>query len=466
MSSERTITKTIWQYSETLPESTMEFLRGIALDYSKVKNYVYKRYSGIKSLGRLTPVFDIMSEVRHSGIRAQLGLPSAYFDPAIIEAVADIKGMWGMLKKRIGTLITVNENLGDADRIYLRTVLKLDKIYAAVLCHEQYEMPRKAEKLDIDVEHLNNLLRRLTRKYLSKPEAGSTECFSMTPSGYTYKSGAICLASRTAGKRIPLPLKDSKICDRQIRVCIKKDYVALAIPLETKIRKHRDYASTVYIHIGYQDMFTLSNGNVYGQSLGDMTSLETQRLTVKNKERAVMRAAYRQSVESGDRERAGSIESNNLGTQKYDRRKEKERSKTQSFINTEINRMFASEKPQRIVITKPITINKTKLPSKTANRNMTRNFNGYVRERLAYKCRLNAIELVEINSKGTGVLCSCCGAEGVRRPDGFRCPSCGYQASLSLNGAKNIESKYNEGNYIKSNNNRSNITTERKQKVK
>ena len=39
MSSERTITKTIWQYSETLPESTMEFLRGIALDYSKVKNY-------------------------------------------------------------------------------------------------------------------------------------------------------------------------------------------------------------------------------------------------------------------------------------------------------------------------------------------------------------------------------------------------------------------------------------------
>ena len=144
-------------------------------------------------------------------------------------------------------------------------MLKLDKIYAAVLCHEQYEMPRKAEKLDIDVEHLNNLLRRLTRKYLSKPEAGSTECFSMTPSGYTYKSGAICLASRTAGKRIPLPLKDSKICDRQIRVCIKKDYVALAIPLETKIRKHRDYASTVYIHIGYQDMFTLSNGNVYGQ---------------------------------------------------------------------------------------------------------------------------------------------------------------------------------------------------------
>ena len=155
-----------------------------------------------------------------------------------------------------------------------------------------------------------------------------------------------------------------------------------------------------------------------------------------------MRASYRQSIESGDREKADSIEFNNLGTQKYDRRKEKERAKTQSFINTEINRMFASEKPQRIVITKPITINKTKLRSKAANRNMTRNFNGYIRERLAYKCRLNAIELVEINSKGTGVLCSRCGAEGTRRSDVFWCPDCGYQASISLNGAKNIESKY------------------------
>lgn len=170
MSASNTITKTVWQYSKTLPEDTMEFLKGIALDYSKVKNYTYNRYSGIKSLGRLTPVFDIMSEVRHSGIRTRLGLPSAYFDPAIIEAVADIKGMWGMLKNKIGTLITANENLSDEDRVYLRTVLKLDKIYAAVLCRENYEMPKKAEGLDLDVERLNNLLRRLTRKHLAKPE--------------------------------------------------------------------------------------------------------------------------------------------------------------------------------------------------------------------------------------------------------------------------------------------------------
>lgn len=36
MAAESTITKTVWQYSETLPKETMEFLRGIALDYSKI----------------------------------------------------------------------------------------------------------------------------------------------------------------------------------------------------------------------------------------------------------------------------------------------------------------------------------------------------------------------------------------------------------------------------------------------
>lgn len=62
-----TPTKTIWQYSEPLPEETMAFLRGIALDYNKVKNHTYKRYAGIKSLGRLTPAYDIMAKCVTAG---------------------------------------------------------------------------------------------------------------------------------------------------------------------------------------------------------------------------------------------------------------------------------------------------------------------------------------------------------------------------------------------------------------
>ena len=444
MPAENTITKTVWQYSKPLPEETMEFLKGIAVDYSKVKNYIYKRYGGIKSLNRLTPAFDIMSEVRHSGLRTQLELPSAYFGPAVIDAVADIKGMWGMLKNKIGTLITANENLSDADRIYLRTVMRLNKIYAAVLNNQEYEMPRNAKGLEIDVKRLNRLLCRLTRKHLTKLEIGSTDYFCVGSNGYTYKARPIYIVSRTPKQRIELPLKDSNICKRQIRICIRKDYAALALPVEAKIKKHQDYGNTVYIHIGYQDMFTLSNGNVYGQSLGGMTSVETQRLTDKNRERARIRAAYQQSLENGNNKKADSLKNHNLGTLKYDKQKEKERAKTEAFINTEINKMLAAEKPNRIVITKPITINKAKLPKKSSNRKIVRSFNGYIRDRLLYKCRIHSIELIEINSKGTGNICSQCGAEGKRLQDGFHCTECGYKSKASLNGAKNIEIKYNK----------------------
>ena len=50
MASDGTITKIVWQYSEPLPEETMEFLKGIAADCCKVKNYVYEKYSGVKYL--------------------------------------------------------------------------------------------------------------------------------------------------------------------------------------------------------------------------------------------------------------------------------------------------------------------------------------------------------------------------------------------------------------------------------
>lgn len=442
MSAENTITKTVWQYSGPLSGETMEILRGIALDYGKVKKYVYNRYSGIGSLDRLTPAFDIMKEVRESGIRTELGLPSAYFSPAVVDAVSDIKTMWGMLKNKLRTLITANENLSGDDRMYLRTVLKLDNIYAAVLNRREYEIPKKAEGLAIDVERLNNLLRRLTRRYLTKPEIAGTDYFSIAVSGYTYRDGSLFIASRKPGKRLEIPLKDGNVCNRQIRLCIRKEDVALALPVETKIRKHVDYHNTVYVHIGYRDMFTLSNGNVYGQSLGSMASGETKRLEDKNRNRAKIRTAYRRSMEAGDREKAEHIEANNLGTEKYEKHKEKERAKTEAYINTEINRMLEAEKPGRIVIARPLTVGKTKLPSKAANRNMTRGFQGYVRERLSYKCRIHSIELVEINSKGTGSVCSRCGAEGKRLPEGFRCPECGYEVPLSLNGARNIKNKY------------------------
>ncbi len=447
MSTGGTIIKTIWQYSESLPEETMEFLRGIASDYCRVKNSIYKRYSGIGSVNKLTPVYTVLNEMRYSGLREQLNLPSVYYELAIADAVTDIKASWGVVKNKIGDLITANDNLSAQDRLYLRTVLRLNNVYAAILNREEYEMPQNAQGLEIDVKRLNSLLCRLTRKYLKTPETDNMSSFRISPNGYSYKDGAMRIVCRTPRKRIPIPLRDDRTFDRQIQIHIKNDFVALAIPIEAKVKKHDDYINTVYIHVGYQDMFTLSNGRVYGKALDALVGPETQRLAKKNRERRKMYTVYMQNAENGNIKKADAIENNNLGKLKYDRQKEKERLRTTAYINSEINKMLRTEKPREIVVTKPVTKNKAEYRSKSVNRKLSRSFYSYIRERLLYKCRLNGVQLVEINSKGTGKRCAVCGAQGKRQGIEFLCEACGAKTTVPLNSAKNIEAKY-KGSYV------------------
>lgn len=436
------ITKTVWQQTEVLPEETMAFLRELAADYTKVKTAVYERYSGVNSFGRLGFVFDIQTQMRHCGLREQLDLPAVYFEAAVREAVSDVKGMWGMVKNRMRTLIYQNDNLSQEDRLYLYTVLKLDAIYAAVLERRAHPAPKKTEGLELDMARLDNLLRRLTRRSLSRPSAYSADSFSAPPGGYSYRDGQLWLASRERHKRVPLPLKDKKMSDRQIRVCLRKDYADIAIPLETEAKRHEDFQNTIYIYLGGNCMCTLSSGSTYGQRLGDMSRARTERLTEKNRGRSRMQAEYRESLAEGKRARAAVIKANNLGRCKYDRQKSRERAAIESYINAELNRMLAAEKPARIVVTKPVA-GSPKSKSRAVNRMLTGSLLGYVRKRLAEKCAAQSVELVELSLKGTCFVCSQCGAQGKRLPEGFVCTACGYKSAIPLNGARNIENKYN-----------------------
>ena len=122
MSSE-VICKTVRQYNKTpISEEDMRKLLEIAQDYNRVKNYVYQRYSGIRSLPKLYPGYTIQNEMTKSGLRAELGLPSVYFYLAVFDALGDIKNQWAQVKNRISKCIRENENLTPEDRHYLRFV--------------------------------------------------------------------------------------------------------------------------------------------------------------------------------------------------------------------------------------------------------------------------------------------------------------------------------------------------------
>lgn len=438
---EETVTKIVWQYTEKLPEETMAFLRGIAADYGKVKGAVFERFSGIRSLGKLGSVYEIMGIMRRSGLREQLNLPSAYYEVAVKEAAENIKSSWSALKNRLRRRISAKENLSDDDKLYLRYVLKDGAAYAAILNGAECSLPGSVRELNVDTRRLNNLLRRLTRQHHEKPAVGKTDVFSVPPVGYSYKNGELRLASRVRQKRVALPLRDGRTADRQIRVCLREDYAAVAIPVDVKKRRHADYGNVIFMHLGYRDMCTLSTGRVYGEGLGQLLGAKTERLTEKNRQRNRIRAVYRESLAAGDGKKAADIAANNLGVHKYERQKVRERAGIETYINRELNRLLAAEKPQKIVITSPI-MNRTKVRSKAANRKLTESFRGYIRNRLKQKCALHCVELVEIGAKGTGSVCSRCGAPGKRQRDEFVCEKCGYRASIAMNGARNIEEKY------------------------
>lgn len=468
MKTEEIITKTATLHSAPLSEETLEFLRGITQDYCKVKNYVYGRYSGIGSVGKLTPVYSILNEMRYCGLRQQLNMPTVYYELAIAEAVGDIKGMWGILKNMIRGLINRNENLSDKDRLYLRTVLKMNSVFAAVLNRQEYEMPDKVKDMDLDVKRLNNLLCRLVRRHLKKPKQQKADGFLVSPNGYRSDASGLYLTSRIPRRRIFIPIKSIGEADRQLRIIIEEDNVKVVFPVNVETRKRKDYTNTVYAYIGYTDMLTLSNGNIYGKSLDSLVTPETERLSEKNNERGRIYAAYREKTrldtdgqgrvkkEKLHEKAVGNglsvkekevindslkekLEKNNLGRKKYDEQKRRMREKTQNFINAELNRLFREEKPVRIVVTRPITKNRARNYSKALNRKMSRSFRGYIRDRIAFKCRLNTVEFIEISSKGTGSICSDCGCEGKRVKEDFICEACGYRSTIAVNSARNIE---------------------------
>lgn len=436
---EKTITKTVWQYSKPLPPETLAFLQGIAEDYGKVKNFVYGRYSGIKNMNRLVPVYDVLNEMRHCGLRAQLNLPVAYYELAVSEAVTDIRGMWGMLKNKMRTLINANDNLSADDRTYLRTVLKINSVFSAILNRQEYELPHKVAGLEIDVKRLNNLLCRLVRKHLQSPMTSSQAGFKVTPTGYCYKEQSLYLASRQPRKRVCIPLRDSNTSSRQLHIVLKGDIAVIARPVDVSAKHSLEAQNTIFAYIGYKDMLTLSNGHVYGENLNKLVSPETERLYEKNKERKRYYDAYCENKEKGNLKKAEIILTNNLGKQKYLRIKQREREKTANYINAELNRLLREEKPCRIVITKPIIKGRRKLSYAAANRRLARSFSGYIREKLAYKCRLYGIELEQISPYATVSTCSECGAEGKREQYDFICANCGLKFSAALNAARNIE---------------------------
>jgi IS605 OrfB family transposase len=440
MKETKTVYRAVRQYSKPLPDDTMEFLRGIALDYAKVKAYVFQRYAGISSIEKLYPGYTIQNEMNATGFRQQLNLPYPYYSQAMFEAIGNIKSGWSNLKNKIVSLVKKNENLTDVERHYIFTILKVNKLYAAVLNRREFECPAKFKDSDIDFKRLHNLICRLTRKYMTIHGEGSGDYFKVINTGFRYADGGLWLGTRISNRRSFIPLTDNAKHTKQLTVKILDNKIEVIAPVESKVKARNDYTEKTALYLGYLKMFTSSNGSEYGSLLGEMLSARSERIYEKNRRRGKYYGLYRNAIRDNKIKIAAKIKTNNLGTLKFVGKNNREMLGIKSYINSEINRMLQTEKPSEIVIparTPQFSGNM----QKATKQKLARWVVGYIRKRLSDKCTINGIKLTEVNGAYTSLICAVCGKPGKRMNQQLVCKECDVRHDYPHNSARNLLKK-------------------------
>lgn len=425
-----TICKTVHQYNKTrLSPEDMAKLREIAEDCRRVKDHVYRRYGGIKGLGKIYPGYTVQNEMTASGLRQELGLPSVYFYLAVFDALGDIKSQWTRTKTAILKKINQNEGLTQEEKHFLRYLLRVNNAFEAVLNHRavalRQDLQRQYEVLAgaVDIKKMENYVRRQVRSLHGKLSAEKADGFSLAERAYRYEDHGIYVAAKEKRKRIFIPLTDNNRYTRQIymKLFLEEGNIEIKVPIDVAVKRHREYKKNVGLAMGMMAMFVTDEGHIYGEKLGEYQNELTQWV----RDQTAKRRADWQA---------------NPGRKKYDAKKRRLDEQIHSYINMELNRFLKTEEPKTVYI--------PKLPrpakhggNKAINHSATMWQRGYIRKRLEQKCAQGSVRLVEVFGKGISSECSRCGAVGKRAQEMFSCSACGFETEEKINTARNVKKR-------------------------
>lgn len=422
-----TIYKTVYQYNRVpISAADMERMQEIARDCREVKNYVYDRYSGIRSLPKLYPGYTVQNEMTKCGLRERLGLPSVYFYLSIFDALGDIKSQWAKTKSRIEKNIRENPGFTPQDRHYLRFVMKQSQCFESILAggkpelKENWKESYEAVREEVDVHRMNQYLRRQVRRHLVKPHTDAADGFPSSPKAYRYKDHGIYLSMKESRKRLFIPLTDNNRYTSQIyiRLYPEESRITVNVPVEVRQRHPEGYEGETGLAMGLKCMFVTDQGRAYGEKYLEYQSALTDYV--------------RERLPRHQRNAK-----NNPGMKKYSQGRGRLERAMHDYVNAEINRMLETEKPGILYL--------PKLPPKSkagynGRVNATVNMwqKGFVKSRLVQKCRERSVELVEVFGKGISTQCSSCGEEGRKEGELFHCPVCGAELPERQNTARNV----------------------------
>lgn len=426
----KSLCKTVHQYNKNpVPKEDMDKLLEVAKDYQTVKNYVYQRYGGVKSLDKIYPGYTVQKELAQCTLRKQLGLPTVYFNVAILDALKNIKNQWERTKKQVRKRVNHHPDFTENEKHYLRFLLKVSNAFEMVLNEKEIalepSLQKKYELLaeELDQKKLHSYLRRQVRKYHVIPSAKSADGFSLTERAYRYDSHGIYITTKERRQRIFIELTDSNAYIRQIYIKIfpEDGNIEIFVPVDMKCRTHADYVNEIGLSVGMHTMLTTDQGHTYGKELGQYHALLAQWMRQQNANIAAKKEA-------------------NAGRKKYTAKKSRRTEQLHSYINMELNRLIETEKPKVLYIPKLPPTQKHS-GQKDINYSVSTWQRGYIRKRLEQKCRQHSIELIEVFGKDISNVCCICNEQGKKENDLFYCSKCNSCMDVKINAARNAKNR-------------------------
>lgn len=425
-----TVCKIIRQYNKVpLSPEEMQKLQEIARDYARVKNEIYQRYGGMKSLPKLYPGYTIQNEMTRSGLREQLGLPSVYFYLAIFDALKEIKIYWSGVRASVLKRVNAHEGLKEEEKHFLRYLLKVSNAFESALNGSVLDLPKELQNqydalsAQVDIKKMENYLRRQVRKYSRQLHTVSSDGFTIAERAYRYKDHGIYISVKEKRKRIFVPLTDNNCYTRQlhIRLFPESGNLEIRVPVDITVREHEDYDGSVGLSMGMSVMLMTDTGHAYGEELG----------------------TYQTRLSDWLREQTSVYHRNkneNPGRKKYLAKKHRMEEQLHSYINQELNRFLRTERPKVVYLPK-LPRPGAGGPLKRMNHLASSWQRGYIRKRLVLKCEEQAVKLVEVLGKDISRECSACGRIGEKKDGIFSCPYCGYRTDQKQNAARNAKKR-------------------------
>jgi IS605 OrfB family transposase len=189
--------------------------------------------------------------------------------------------------------------------------------------------------------------------------------------------------------------------------------------LKSSARPHG--ARSIGVDKGYTEVLTDSDGVHHGPGLGVLLAAESDRLKIKNRRRAKIRAVAGKAARRGDHAKAERIAASNLGTVKKTRTRRRFEARARTVTFEAVHAV--TDKAAKIVAE---DLTRTFASRRNLGRNMNRRLTAWTKgltaEALKSVSERRGSALVLVNAAYTSQADPRTGALGVRRGDRLHCP--------------------------------------------